>query len=1022
MDQSKVPKFASFRPKPKPASEAPVTSEPRKRSSRDRDRVRSHGKDPKEEYQTTASKATSSKDALTTDIYTIDRRGDRDIVRYGTQDEYEIPSYRRYGYGCVLGLSQRQKIDRAVSSSKEIYLMNSEGQRRERLLTRKQPSSSSTQQPRRLRPSTQTLDPDQDFVEFTSNVKRVSRESDDGDDDDGVGNPPWGLLDKQNAEMHDEQEVDDDSDIEGTFVNKDALRKQSELSRRTRQSPEDLEAWLDLATHQYTVLNFDAPIVDLTTAQRTHLANVRIEIYEEALKHIGPNQQYGVMLCKSLLKEARHSWEDHRLAKKCKEVLAKYPNCVDLWMIYIDFLQSSLSEFRYESCKTAIFHAFQALQVKSDATDAEVTLHLLLRLTSMAQLSGYQELALSVWQAVLELHHFSANSAPQDHEEGIVAMEEHWDDGARRIGDEPTKGFVRAGDVEHTPKAPSLQQKDAFDTAVQDFQRREVDAIKKLRYPGRGDDDLDEDDAFHTVFFSDIKDYLKLVPAQASPILVVDAFLCFCGLPPLPSSGKNKSKWWQDPFLVQGSTLPAAGPADSFTDTLKNDLSPPLSQFQMTTSLLFDQDFALENIRLPPQFVRRVLNTLAMAPTSEDIVGEYLLAFELYHFREQVQKTAKKLIKARPSSLRLYNAFGLVESRRGNTAAAENVFAAALSMQSEEPTLATSSKLEILSNLVWETLRSGKGDAALSRLVSQQPELHVQPDANEVPASRERLRGQIEAALLNRELDIAIIATSLLALQIYLTNDSNAQLALDIFQNLSLWLTSHNLTTSPHAELHAQSIARFLAHYAMHARIVRPSIIRTALEPLIHTFPNSTLLLALYAANEARFSINDRVRGIMQQSTLDRAEEVSVAVWAFAIHFETLRGQIGGSTAHSIRTLYRRATSTGVSGQRSPALWTSNLHFELSQFQEMSAQVSKGPKAHHRSKEGDRWSLRVKEARQRVKDVFYAGLKNLPWCKDFIMLAFTEAKDVFSEEELRRVYDIMQEKELRLYIEMADAT
>jgi hypothetical protein len=65
-------------------------------------------------------------------------------------------------------------------------------------------------------------------------------------------------------------------------------------------------------------------------------------------------------------------------------------------------------------------------------------------------------------------------------------------------------------------------------------------------------------------------------------------------------------------------------------------------------------------------------------------------------------------------------------------------------------------------------------------------------------------------------------------------------------------------------------------------------------------------------------------------------------------------------------------------------------------------------------------SRRVEEAEQRVKDTFYAGLTNLPWCKEFVMLAFTAAKEVFEEKEKWRLYRVMQEKELRMYVELDD--
>ena len=67
-----------------------------------------------------------------------------------------------------------------------------------------------------------------------------------------------------------------------------------------------------------------------------------------------------------------------------------------------------------------------------------------------------------------------------------------------------------------------------------------------------------------------------------------------------------------------------------------------------------------------------------------------------------------------------------------------------------------------------------------------------------------------------------------------------------------------------------------------------------------------------------------------------------------------------------------------------------------------------------------KWECRVEEAQGRLKDAIYTGLKAVPWCKEFIMLGFVNARDVFSEEELGRLYGVMLEKEMRVYTEMEE--
>jgi hypothetical protein len=42
----------------------------------------------------------------------------------------------------------------------------------------------------------------------------------------------------------------------------------------------------------------------------------------------------------------------------------------------------------------------------------------------------------------------------------------------------------------------------------------------------------------------------------------------------------------------------------------------------------------------------------------------------------------------------------------------------------------------------------------------------------------------------------------------------------------------------------------------------------------------------------------------------------------------------------------------------------------------------------------------------------------VPWCKDFMMLGFTELRGELGEEDLKKVYGVMMEKELRVYVEV----
>ena len=168
------------------------------------------------------------------------------------------------------------------------------------------------------------------------------------------------------------------------------------------------------------------------------------------------------------------------------------------------------------------------------------------------------------------------------------------------------------------------------------------------------------------------------------------------------------------------------------------------------------------------------------------------------------------------------------------------------------------------------------------------------------------------------------------------------------------------------------------------------------------------MLLSAYAANETRFRIDDRVRAIMRDTVLkdERGQSPTIVGWSFAIFAEMMRGEIAGSTAHSIRATFENAVESD-SVKHSPGLWTSYVLFELSQpVQASDAQLRK---------------IVPISGVERAKQVFFRGLTHLPWCKKYMMLAFSHLMEVLSFEELRRVYNVMIEKELRVHVDLEDA-
>ncbi|KAK3209310.1 hypothetical protein GRF29_69g1414943 [Pseudopithomyces chartarum] len=1053
---SAAPKFTSFRPKPKDSAD-PVkeTSEPERRTTsekasgdRNSDKRSRHGRSPSDKNTGRVSKSERSakgrsldeeasikedvsrsstlRDSALSNTFFSDRRGDRDILRYGSLNRHDIPDYRRVGYGYVLGLSLNRKIDRDVSTDKAIVLSSATKRREERFLASKHTGKERSKAVRFIKKLQEEKadDLDNDFIEFSATRKRKRAEDELGSnshedfDYRGLGDTESGLPADSDAEYESETTMD--------HSNAEVIARNSALVRKTKDHPNELQAWLDLIEYQEAMMKAERSSSELRSADRQHLADVRVSIYEQAIRKVNASEFNQAKLYCGMMCEARKAWSETQVASKWTEVLAKFPFNAELWVEYLNFVQSNFTGFKYEICKVILQKCLKDLQVDPTTVDTNLCLYIFGRLISLVYQAGYQEQALAIWQALLEFHIMMPVEAPcSSEEEALLAFGGFWECEIPRVGEDNAQGWHKTGmaakpfvDLNATPIIESNPE----DPPLDDFRKREVDCMSKLRLPGRTVDEIGEDDPFHTVLFSDVELFMKLMPDFCDEAHLLSAFLQFCNLPSLALDDLHDDRYILDPFLQ--TELDVAPPENTtgFVQLISKYANCPIKKFQSTPRLLFDQGFPAMRHPVDIKFVRNVLKLLVYETYHhEESIGEYLLAFESNYFPSEAFKTAKQLLRTWPTSLRLYNAYGILESRRNNSAKADQVFGTALTMQKGDTPFSTPYSLQLFHSWVWEALYQQKNKEALWRLVSPNGKVaKLSADPEETPNQAALLRAQkalsdtCERALLGNDPSIAALATSLLALLAYLCNDEKSEPALTAFDELSKWFASHKLSQSPAAELHAQYIADFLTYHTEHAPIVKPALLRETLDPLIAAFPDNTVLLSVYAANEARFAIEDRVRSIMYR---DSNEARSIVGWTFAIHHETLRGEIAGSTAHSIRALYTRAEDSV--GAHCPLLWKQHLLFEIA---EARRELEKRPRKRTR-KDGKRSKeeARVDQAIARVKDTFFRGLTRLPWCKTYMMMAFTHLGDEFlSQEELRKVYNVMAEKELRLYVELEE--
>lgn len=155
----------------------------------------------------------------------------------------------------------------------------------------------------------------------------------------------------------------------------------------------------------------------------------------------------------------------------------------------------------------------------------------------------------------------------------------------------------------------------------------------------------------------------------------------------------------------------------------------------------------------------------------------------------------------------------------------------------------------------------------------------------------------------------AVVYNEIRALLEYLSHDQDISIALPLFKNLIEDLERRNLTGSHSAvhELCLMAKSRLLYHHSTTAKMFKMKIMRDVLEQALTLFPSNSMFLGLYAWNEGRTKIENRVRTLMRDIVLDEGKETIVG-WIFAIWAEMrMVGVRGLYNIHAVRALLEQA-------------------------------------------------------------------------------------------------------------------
>ncbi|KAF9886856.1 hypothetical protein FE257_010979 [Aspergillus nanangensis] len=1093
-EKKSIPRFASFKPRPAPPPEADRPSErerqdrsshrstrrhSRHRSHRDRSRSRERRRERHDHRHSRKDGDHSSREQIPApasprsivntpkddvpELYIVDTKGDKFNVLYGTINRYSIPLYYRFGRGSVLGLPPSHKIDRDTAEGDTIVVKadawrtNGSKVKANNLLAGLRKQRTKLLRIRQTAADT-TVSISDDYLPLNgSGSKHKEPEDVDSEDDKYAYRSIRGKAKPEDMLPSDLEQVSDSgSGGEGGRVDpdKDIQKRNVELTRHVDQNPTDIATWLHLIDHQELLLRgSERESSTLTYAEKKSLADIKLSLYEKALKKVGQNPSRDKLLL-GLLEEGAKLWDTKKLSAQWRSLLKSNSHFITLWVKYLDFRQTEFLDFTYEKCLATFLECFKLIRSAPDnPKKGYIQAYLFLRLTLFIREAGFTEHAVGLWQSVLELSFFQPENL--DETNALPALMDFWDSEVARIGELGAKGWSRGNHLV-SPRVFHPESTINTKSLLASWVDCERERIVNARLPGRSLDE--EDDPYRVVLSSDIQEIVSLVWTAESTHALVDGFLYYCHLPPIITTGNVETtcRWVGDGFLRNDFTSSSDYTLEEWlskSSTGDETSGAPFLSFHHqnfihTLGTLFTERetwfYSLgawvkgtvdRQSDITPEWARRTLRLLVESMPQNDELAEYSLAVEFACNRKEAKKYAKSLLKKRSSNLRLYNAYAVIERRLGNHTAADHVWTTTLSMSKTFSDYGKLDTIVLWGTWIWELLEA-RDIAHASHVLISMPQNDVDLKAfsnasdqtvftaTSLLKIRNFLSETMENVLANKKAGAFVACVDCQAIQLYLTHSLDLTSPLESYQNAFKRLSA--LPPQDHAfivyttELLYQSRARLLYHHVRTNGVYKPSTIRSILSESISSFPHNTIFLSLFAWNEARFRIEERVRDTIKNITTETRNrhtlttaQVPITSHLFSIYIEMIRPVYAGSTVHSVRAAFEKAIgdqetsahhNTLSTARSNLSLWKLYILFELSH-----------------------------NDIHRAMDIFYRGMRACPWSKELIMVAFSHLRadvvqahhpsrkgDGMGFDELRRVYNVLVEKELRIHIDIED--
>jgi hypothetical protein len=913
--QSSVPKFSSFRPREPIDEGKDVTnaSVPKEQSSRKerhhahrhhhrhRSSDRDRGRDRDESKEKVVARDQRRRDRVVnpsfqssvpvdtpSSLFVIDKNGDNQNLIFGSIHSYNVPPFHRIGAGRVLGSKNFLKIDRIVSDDKGLVLndyRHGNGSKREKYAFSR--NEKKTERLLRILPDILpegNSGGDSDFIPLRNlRPKKRQRSSSSSSASSNENQEHYRSIEgkakvckrPKDESMEFVTESDSSDPESGRSIRYDAtIRQRSiELSRRVDLYPQDIDAWLDLISHQDSLLGLsDEGRRKITAAEIRSTADIKLHLYEKALKMAGTTMERRERLLIGLMSEGSKIWDFKTQSEKWEQVSQQNLQSIVLWKRYLDFRQSTFINFQYEEVRNIFSKRISLLKIAliqgnvHDSDDNNLYEHLIytvLRATLFMREAGYTEIAVGVWQGLLELNCYKLPVAPLTGKDKISILEEFWDAEVPRIGEEGSVGILNfiSNPDDNTPDSSAdeefpphlLDGEDLFEG----WATAEIFRSHASQLPARTMDTVTEDDPYRVILWSDIENFMiDLTPSSSGETLrhvLLGAFIIFCGLPPLPCTKYAALRGWRSDSFIRSELLNGRRSwisaeylsLQNGVDQLLLEghvaqdsipIQPELHSFAISLDSLFPITMSPRYFTpwrtlygelngsgpVPYSFIRNSLKSLTSTWHDPDI-SEYYLAFELCNEPDSIKNMAKGLLKKNPNSLRLYNAYALIELSRDNKEVAISVTKAALNIPNTKD---QDDHIFLWRTWAWLLLSGGDRIGCLKSLLCITDGLPASFDSMDIssPTNLMKTRQYLSS---KRDFGSYTDATTityveLLALLQYVSSESGSgssgqgdiSSTLAVFEDYSTTLEKHGQKHSMIQELLLQSACKVLAYHA----------------------------------------------------------------------------------------------------------------------------------------------------------------------------------------------------------------